>query len=89
MFDVAQNQFKIERFSSKKKFERQKKKKKKKSELELRKQTCSMWPKISLKLKYFPPKKKKKRLKSLPQIYLLLLLLFIVKSEAKRWVKGV
>ena len=58
--------------------------KKKKSKLELRKRTW--WPKISLELKDFPPNKK--RFKILPQIYLLLLL-FVVKSEAKRWVEGV
>ena len=75
---------KLKDFPPKKKIERQKKKK---SKLELRKRTW--WPKISLKLKDFPPNKK--RLKSLPQIYLLLLLLllFVVKSKAKRWVKGV
>ena len=72
---------KLKDFPPKKKIERQKKKK---SKLELRKRTW--WPKISLELKDFPPNKK--MLKSLPQIYLLLLL-FVVKSEAKRWVKGV
>ena len=68
----------------KKKLKDKQEKKKKKSKLELRKRTW--WPKISLELKDFPPNKK--RLKTLPQIYLLLLL-FVVKFEAKRWVKGV
>ena len=75
---------KLKDFPPKKKKNLKDKQKKKKSKLELRKRTW--WPKISVELKDFPPNKK--RLKSLPQIYLLLLL-FVVKSEAKRWVKGV
>ena len=75
---------KLKDFPPKKKKIWKKNIKKKKSKLELRKRTW--WPKISLELKDFPPNKK--MLKSLPQIYLLLLL-FVVKSKAKRWVKGV
>ena len=59
-----QNQFKIERFSSQKKIERKKKRVRVRKmnllDVALRKIESVQSPKISLKLKDFPPKKKLK-----------------------------